>query len=69
MDFEVLSKSDRGRHTHMVSLLCGIKTHTHTHTQRTHRFREQIDGCQKLGVEGWAKWGKVVKKDKLLVIK
>ena len=38
----------------MISLTCRIQKEkkTKTKTQQTHRYREQIDGCQRLGAGG-----------------
>ena len=51
----------------MISLICGILKNNDKN--QTHRYREQIGGCQRWGTGEWAKWVKEVTKRKLPVIK
>ena len=60
----LLSEISEKKTYHMISLLCGITTKL-----QVYRYREQIGGCQRQEVEGWAKWVKGVKRHKLPAMK
>ena len=67
MDLECLRLSKRSQtkkdNCHMILLICGIWK---TNKTKTHRYREQIGGCQnERGGRGDAKWMKGIKRHKL----
>ena len=57
--------SGRERQIHMISLICVSKKIPQTiNKNHVHRYREQIGGCQKLGVGEMGEGGQKVRKKK-----
>ena len=49
-----ISQTEKDKH-HVISLICGTKN------KQTHRYRQQVGGCQRQGVgEKWVKGGQKV---------
>ena len=56
-----ISQTEKDKY-HMISLICGIlkRKQTEQNKTQTHRYREQIDGCQRAG---WWRMSKIGKED------